>query len=277
MKLSKTEINTFLDIIQVDKNLRNNSLDFLNHIIESVAKYIPWHNISMIDNGLGKIPTFEDIKKNMLSGIGGICLDINRFMFYLLTEIGYDVQYILCGRPNAEKRHIAIISYFNNNPYFIDFGDAQPYYEALDIHDKKIIVRGSIEYQFQHKKNEYQLLIKKSNEWNVSYIFNCQKYNEIDFTSFIQKYYTDINYGPFWKAVHFAYYPNKKLRAIKGTTILIEKENGEICTIKHSTLKQFNISSKEYFDEDVLMKYRFDEKIIKLKKILQKNNLNLKL
>jgi len=270
MKLSKTEISTFFDIIHVNKNSKGTSLAFLNLIIENVAKYIPWQNITMIDNGLGRIPTFEDIKENMLTGNGGICLDINRFMFYFLTEIGYDVQYIICGRHNAEKRHIAIISYFDNNPYFIDFGDAQPYYKALNIHDNKIIIRDSIEYQFQSKENEYQLLIKKNNRWNISYVFNFQKYNEIDFSSFIKKYYTDINYGPFWKAVHFAYYPNKKLRAIKGTTILYEKENGEICTLKHSTLEQFNTSLAKYFDKIILVKYRFDEKIVKLEKITKK-------
>ncbi|MBE7688825.1 hypothetical protein F6A46_11385 [Tenacibaculum finnmarkense genomovar ulcerans] len=269
MKLSKTEISTFFNIIHVNKDLRDTSLDFLNLIIESVAKYIPWQNIYMIDNGLGKIPTFEDIKRNMLSGNGGICLDINRFMFYLLTEIGYDVQYILCGRLNAEKRHIAIISYFNNNPYFIDFGDAQPYYQAFNINDNKIILRDSIEYQFQNLGSNYQLLIKKDNQWNISYEFNMKKYNEIDFSFFIQKYYTDINYGPFWKTVHFAYYPNKKLRAIKGTTILYEKENGEICTLKHYTIEQFNISLTKCFDKDILVKYNFDKKITKLKKITQ--------
>ena len=270
MKLSKTEINIFFDRIQVNNDLRNTSLDFLNLIIESIAKHIPWQNITMIDNGLGKIPTFEDIKNNMLIGNGGICLDINRFMYHFLTEIGYDIQYILCGRHNAEKRHIAIISYFNNNPYFIDFGDAQPYYQAFNINDTKIVLRDSIEYQFQNMGSDYQLLIKKDNKWNISYEFNLQKYNEIDFSLFIQKYYTDINYGPFWKAVHFAYYPNKKLRAIKGTTILCEKENGEIYTLKHSTIDQFIISLTKWFDKDILIKYNFDEKIIKLKKITQK-------
>ncbi|AMC11918.1 hypothetical protein Lupro_11860 [Lutibacter profundi] len=271
MKLSKTEISTFFHRIHVNNELGNTSLDFLNLIIESVAKYIPWQNITMIDNGLGKIPTFEDIKRNMLTGNGGICIDINRFMYYFLTEIGYDVQYILCGRHNAEKRHIAIISYFNNSPYFIDFGDAQPYYQALNIHNNQIIRRDSIEYQFQNLGNDYKLLIKKDNKWNISYVFNIQQCNEIDFKDFIKKYYTDINYGPFWKAVHFAYYPNRKLRAIKGTTILYEKENGEICTLKHATIEQFNISLRKYFDEDVLVKFKFNDKITKLKRITHKN------
>lgn len=267
MKLSKTDINTFFDIIQVKQDVGNTSLNFLNLIIEGVAKNIPWQNIYMIENGLGVIPTFEDIKRNMLSGYGGICLDINRFMYYFLIEIGYDVQYILCGRQNAAKRHIAILSYFNNNPYFIDFGDAQPYYQAFNINDNKIIKRNSIEYQFQKTKNEYQLLIKKDNLWKISYVFNILIYNEVDFTGFINKYYTDINYGPFWKAVHFAYYPNKKLRAIKGTTILYEKENGEICSLKHSTIEQFNTNLTKYFEKNILVKYKFDKIIIKLKLI----------
>jgi len=273
MKLSKTEIATFFEIIKVNQDTGNTSLDFLNLIIESVAKSIPWQNISMIDNGLGVIPTLDDIKSNMLSGYGGICLDINRFMYHFLIEIGYDVQYILCGRHKAEKRHIAIVSYFNNNPYFIDFGDAQPYYQAFNINDKKIIRRDSVEYQFQKTRNDYQLLIKKDNVWGISYEFNIQKYNEVDFYTFIQKYYTDINYGPFWKAVHFAYYPNKKLRAIKGTTILYEKDNGELYKLKHSSIKQFEISLTKYFNQDILNKYKFVEKIIKLKSIIQKQQI----
>lgn len=271
MKLSKTEITTFFEIIQVNQELGNTSLDFLNLIIESVAKSIPWQNISMIENGLGVIPTFDDIKKNMLSGYGGICLDINRFMYYFLIEIGYDVHYIICGRHNAEKRHIAIVSYLNNKPYFIDFGDAQPYYQAFNINDDTIIRRDSIKYQFQKLKNDYQLLIKKGNVWNISYVFNIQKCNEVDFSDFIQKYYTDINYGPFWKTIHFAYYPNKKLRAIKGTTILYENENGELITLKHSTIKQFNISLTKHFNQDIIDRYKFEDNINKLKIITQKN------
>ena len=268
MKLSKTEINTFLKVIQVNKDLKNNSLDFLNLLIEGVAKNIPWQNISMIEKGLGNIPTFDDIKKDMLNGKGGICLDINRFMFYVLNEIGFDVQYIMCGRYNAEKRHIAIVSYFNNCPYFVDFGDAQPYYKAFKVDDNTIIKRNSFEYQFKRLHNEYHLLIKKNNEWNIQYVFNLKEYKEIDFLEIITNYYTDKFFGPFWQSVHFAYYPNKKFRAIKGTTIWYENDKNKIIKLKHATIEEFNTSLSKYFDKKILDIYQFEKNINKLKEIV---------
>jgi N-hydroxyarylamine O-acetyltransferase len=277
MTLSENEINIFFEVVHLNKSLKRVSLDFLNELIISVAEYIPWQNVTMIENNIGYIPTFDDIKTNMLLGKGGICLDINRFMFYLLKEIGFEVQYILCGRRNAEKRHIAIIVYFDKEPYFVDFGDAQLYYRALKLNDTRRLRRSTIEYQIQNIDEEYHLMIRKNGGWKVHYLFNLQKCSEVDFSVFIKKYYSNIYFGPFWKAVHFAYYPNQKLRAIKGASILYEKENGEIIKLKYSNIEDFKANLAQYFSPLILKKHDFPSVIKRLKDINLKERFGIHL
>ncbi|QXP70739.1 arylamine N-acetyltransferase [Polaribacter sp. R2A056_3_33] len=267
MKLSNTEINIFLNLIKINKDLKNVSIDFLNLLSLKVAENIPWQNITMITNGLKKTPTLESIKINMLNGKGGICLDINRFMFYFLSQIGFDVQYILCGRNHKDKRHIAIVVRISNIPYFIDFGDAQPYYQAISLIDNKIIKRGLISYRIKRVAKEYYLYIKKNSEWEIQYVFDLCIYKEVDFLCIIENYYNNIFYGPFWKAVHLAYYPNKKLRAIKGTTILIEDDTSKINKIKHTNSSSFNKRLPEYFDKNILNQFLITKTIKRLKEI----------
>lgn len=267
MKLSEAEINIFFDLIAINKDQKNVSLNFLNVIVLKVAKYIPWQNITMVSNGLNTFPSLEDVKRNMLSGYGGICLDINRFMFYFLKEIGFKVQYVLCGRNNVDKRHVSIVVTIKSELYFVDFGDAQPYYEVIGLDDNRIIKRDFIEYKIIKLDDEYNLYIRKNNKWKIQYVFDLYSYEEVDFLPIINKYYSDVFYGPFWKAVHFAYYPNKKLRAIKGTTVLFEKEDGRIEKIAHVDVLDFSENLPKYFDVSITNRFDIPKAIERLKVI----------
>lgn len=180
MKLSNSEIKSFLTLIEIN-TIEKPTLKYLNLIIAKVTDNIPWQNITMVNNGLGKVPSCSDIKLKMLNGIGGICLDINIFMLHLLEKLGYDVQYILCGRDREqEKKHLALVVYIDANPFFVDCGDAQPYYEAINLNENIPLIRKN--YQFKIEKqsnNEYKLFRnKEKSNWEVLYVFDLQKYTE---------------------------------------------------------------------------------------------------
>ncbi len=268
MKLSNAEIQKFLDTIGVKNSQNDHSLAFLNQIILNAGQYMPWQNISMIENGLGHIPVFEEIKNNMLSGKGGICMEVNRFMFYFLNKVGYKIQYILCGRKNQEKKHIALVVSIDDTKYFVDFGDAQPYFEAIELKHNNTLVRNKISYRILKKDNDYEIHKRESGtDWYILYQFNLHKYNEKDFEPLIEKYYNDIFYGPFWKSVRFAYYPDKKLRAIKGTTVYYENNQGDIIIHKHSTIDDFKNTLNQYFSPELRHSFQFVKAFEKLNEI----------
>ena len=106
MTLSNTDITSFLDYLKIPHHKKEVSIQFLNSLALQVALEIPWQNLTMIASGLHTIPSLVDLKHNFLEGKGGICLDVNRFMYYFLKEVGFKVSYLLLGRVYEEKKHI---------------------------------------------------------------------------------------------------------------------------------------------------------------------------
>jgi len=274
MKLLDNEVQQFFQQIKLSKTKREISLSFLNQILLNTAQYIPWQNITMINSGLGVIPTNQVIKNNLLLGYGGICLDINRFFFHFLKKLGFNVQRILCGRENKDKRHLALIVYFDDVPFFVDPGDAQPYYQALNINSTNILYRGIYDYRIERKHNVYHLMRRDKDKWKPLYIFDLSVCTTNEIEIITQKYYADVFFSHFWKRLYFAYYPNKELKAIIGDTILIDKK-GAINKIKRSTENKGDLSLNKYFQQEILSKFQFTSSIDKLNKINLKERFGL--
>ncbi len=226
MKITSENILDFNRLLGIDMGPPIKSQ--LDDIIRIAAEKIPWQNISMIHQYFRKAPSNKEIINNIISGKGGICLGINRFMLHYLKALGYNAQYILCSRKNNKRNHLALIVRIRQQIFFVDFGDAQPYYEALDISNPKEIIRGDIRFRISARKKDYLIERYIRGHWYFHYEFNLERVREVEIQALVHRYHHDIFYGPFWKDIHWAAYPEQKLRAIKNTTLIIESDDGII-------------------------------------------------
>ena len=245
--LTELEVNQFFfDVLKIER--RDNTLDFINQIILRVAETIPFQNIEMTANHFEKPLSEIEIKHKMLSGKGGICTTVNPFMASVLYSIGYDVHLIACGRKNEDKRHVALCVQLNGKKYFIDFGDAQPYFEAIELNNNEVEYQRSFRsYKvFNISENIFRIELKKDDTWTPYFEFDTTPVSFDFFKDVDYKFYADLDFGPFWKQVHFGLYPNKKLIAIRGNTFIIEKEYGIFENIKAYNKNQFNDLINQY-------------------------------
>jgi N-hydroxyarylamine O-acetyltransferase len=233
IELSESNVNTFLTkVLSLEK--QTISIDFVNSIIARVAEIIPFQNIDLTTKYFGSPLKGEELIESILNGKGGICTTINPFMGAFLSSLGFDVHLIACGKKNEDKRHVAICMKLNNSKYFIDFGDAQPYFEAIELNDLELEFKRSFRsYKiYQIGQEKYRIELKKDNIWSSYFEFETTPVNYNYFDEVNLKFYSDLDFGPFWKQLHFGIYPNKKLIAIRGNNFIIEKEYGVFENVK---------------------------------------------
>ena len=66
--LDEQEVDQYLGLIGVSR--KQPSVEFLTEIIGCTLEYVPFQNLTMLDSDR-TVPTIDDIKRLMLSGIGG--------------------------------------------------------------------------------------------------------------------------------------------------------------------------------------------------------------
>lgn len=259
MKLSKIEAQSFLELLQINE-IEKPSLEYLNLIILKVSEKIPWQNISMLIEGLGKVPSLEDVKAKMLAGIGGICLDINRFLFYFLKKLGFKIDYILCAREGEEKKHLALIVYIEKQPFFVDCGDTQAYFAALSLTRKTTLKSGIYQYKIEQYEQNYKNFIKiEADPWKPIYVFNLQKYSESQLARMIDRHYTDKDYSIFWKDIYFSIYQDKHINYIKGGSCFYQDKAGNLHKTKNLPFEEIKKIIYANVDNKILNKLDFDQ------------------
>ena len=250
IELSENEVDHFLSNVL---NIKRQSikLDFINSIIIKVAEIIPFQNIEMTSKYFGIPLCDENLKRDILEGKGGICTTINPFMGAFISALGFDVHLIACGKNGEDKRHVAICLKLNGLKYFIDFGDAQPYFEAIELNSLELEYKRSFRSYKVYKTDEdcYRIELKKENVWTPYFEFGTAAVNFSFFDEANSKFYSDLEYGPFWKQLHFGIYPNKKLLAIRGNNFIIEDEYGNFKNVKAKNESHFNELLNKYLPE----------------------------
>lgn len=248
--LSTHEVNSFLaDVLNL--NRQSLSLDFINSIIVKVAEKIPFQNVEMTTKYFGLPLRGEKLKKEILDRKGGICTTINPFMGAFLSSLGFNVHLIACGKKNEDKRHVAICLSLDEVKYFIDFGDAQPYFEAIDL--------TKIDFEYKRSFRSYKVLkianddyrieLRKDSVWTPYFEFNLEPVNFNFFDDSNLKFYSDLDFGPFWKELHFGIYPSKKLIAIRGNSFIIEQEYGSFINLKAKNEVEFEALLVKYLPD----------------------------
>ena len=77
--LHKNEVVQFAELLELEVADLVPSLDTLKVIITAILRRIPFHNITML-NRPSRSPFIEEIREDMLNGIGGPCGTMNPFI-----------------------------------------------------------------------------------------------------------------------------------------------------------------------------------------------------
>jgi N-hydroxyarylamine O-acetyltransferase len=252
INLSKAEQKMFLNklgVFNIDV-----SLSFLTNFICRILSQVPFQNYKMLERGFGHIPNEQDIKEDMLSFNGGTCATMNTFAAALLYNIGFDVN-LINGSMKNENDHIAILLKLNKKLYTIDLGDGQPYFTPIPVYKNTLEAHPFRTYRTISDGNNVRVdfLINSNWETDVTLHISPKPFKQIYKT--LEQHYTQMEFGPFWNGVRFAFYPNKNIVALRNNTFIIQKND---------TVEKIQIDSKEKLCE-ILEGYmpNFKEQIIK--------------
>jgi arylamine N-acetyltransferase len=131
-------LNKILKINQEDFESRT-GLCFLNTIIERFFEEIPFQNLYVLRNA--RMPSFEEIKTNVFSRVGGLCFELNVFMGQLLLTLGYNVAMVSAFEDYADELSLPHSFIVANNVvmegdvYCVDVGNGYPMFFAVPIHN----------------------------------------------------------------------------------------------------------------------------------------------
>ena len=191
--LSEAEAVTFVcgkllafeDGIALQRSMKEDSLYVLNELIRAFHFKVPFQNIGLLAKSFGTqdIPTLEEIKKDGLTGVGGLCYTNNVFFCNLLQTLGYHTHLVsgTCN-PKHPNNHIATV--VNDvaelgDKYLVDVGCGYPTLQAvpLDFENESPIYR-SIFLQYKFVKlgpghYERQHLLNFGNERVISLQSTC--------------------------------------------------------------------------------------------------------
>ncbi|WP_216827599.1 arylamine N-acetyltransferase [Alkalihalobacterium elongatum] len=182
-------VNEILDFLSVERQEAN--LAFLNEMIKNHQLKIKWETLSKVvdweeGNETGRfLPPIERYFKRIIhQGMGGTCWTHSVGMHWLLTNLGYQVNYMymdpghLCLRVDLDQ------------PYYVDVGYCAPLFQAYPIYQSFQVKTEREVFVYKVEENEITITrtpgptkilrtdvvridemkahINRSNDWKVS-------------------------------------------------------------------------------------------------------------
>tara|TARA_Y100000746_G_scaffold138969_1_gene118935 strand:+ start:1452 stop:2249 length:798 start_codon:yes stop_codon:yes gene_type:complete len=216
--ISDSEVDTFLELLDLSRGECN--IEFLVQIISKTIERIPFQNLTMLSN-TREVPTWEDIKKQMLSAVGGICTVRNPFIHQILLNLGFDAKLVAATIMQPDC-HIAIIVRINNEDWWCDPGNGFPYFSLIKLGDESVKSHPFLNYRLVEVNDRWELQhLIGDNDWYTNYHFDL-KFVELDyFEHTYLQHYTVPGYGPFLTGIRFNKWSEEDwiiLRDKKATT-----------------------------------------------------------
>ena len=198
--LDEQEVDQYLGLIGVSRKLP--SVEFLTEIIGCTLEYVPFQNLTMLDSDR-TVPAIDDIKRLMLSGIGGICTIRNPFIHQLLRKLGFDAKLVASTIMNPDC-HITIIVEIEGELWWCDPGNGFPYFSIIRLGDETTKSHPFLDYRLTETDGTWSLEHKNSDgNWFTNYFFKLDFVDFDYFDSMYLRHYTDPSFGPFLTGLRF--------------------------------------------------------------------------
>ncbi len=162
-------------------------LESLSKLQTSFLKSVPFENLDIINNTPLDYSSKNIFHKIVIQNRGGLCYENNGLFHDMLTELGFDVYFIIAAMfPKEEKKfdfsHMALIVTLNDIAYLIDVGNGKSFGNPLTIHTVSISQSEGILATLKPYNNDYYgLYYLIENIWSIRYIFNMNKKTRADF------------------------------------------------------------------------------------------------
>ena len=165
----------------------NIDLESLTKLQTSFLKTIPFENLDIM---LGKTLDYSQesvFDKIVTKNRGGLCYECNGLFHDMLSQIGFDVSFIICAMfPDKAQKidfsHMALVVTLNNIEYLVDVGNGKSFGNPLTIQTiSKSQSEGVSSTLKPYNDDYYGLFYLIEEKWEVRYIFNLGRKTRADF------------------------------------------------------------------------------------------------
>lgn len=283
MGLSKKEALHFVtDILGISSPLKLFEDDpelLLDKLIKSFQTTIPFQNITLLSQPEAErhLPTWKEIKTDVMCCKGGICYTGGTFMYFLLVALGYEtyIPAAYIGAGFSFMNHISSIVQnltYPGSKHLVDVATGFPTYQAIPldfVKESPIYNNGFLEYKFiidgdiiarVHRRGD---LVPPTNNiyvkdgWRVYSKLNLTPQSLTDFKQDMTTVYTKpgVPSSPFLVSFRAVLFRELKLMAIKDNSLMLENSNHEVEVTKLSSSEEMVKVVTKYFpkcgEEDV--------------------------
>ncbi|XP_006811359.1 uncharacterized protein LOC102809316 [Saccoglossus kowalevskii] len=253
---TKEEATEFItDKLKIKEPLRQfdkNRLVLLNNIIRAVMYQVPFQNITLLclPEKDRKAPTMDEIKRDGISLVGGLCIVNNAILKNVLEAIGFDIEYVSATIIDPDSHVLCIASnvLHEGDKYLVDVGCGYPTFEAipLDFNDESPIYefsfmkfklvrnQGVIERQhLRQSKNllrldSYSVYDQFETRWVKFYEFSVTPVEYCQFDSTMNLIYTVPDASPFLISIVLVSFKNGKCTVVRDNLHLEEGDDNKL-------------------------------------------------
>lgn len=147
-------------------------LSFLETIIRAFLEREPFQSIYLMSHDVTcrRRPTWDEIKRDLLLGRGGLCYWLNTFMYALLSSLGYDVSMTYSTfnvGTHCPNNHVIVLAHdlvASGSLHLVDVGLGYyiPRAISLDFKSESPEYTDSfLTYKFQRESESMMYLLKK--------------------------------------------------------------------------------------------------------------------
>lgn len=180
------DVKKYLSRIGITE-IKPSSLDFLTELQNAHLLSIPFEDLDIPDRDK-IILNFERIYQKIIpTKRGGFCYELNGLFYWLLTQLGFNVD-ILSGRVfNHERKdlgpefdHMTLLVHLEKD-YLVDVGFGDSFRIPLEFPNGELIDVSGYYKIFRINENEYDLRRKENCEWKLQYKFSSTPHLLKDF------------------------------------------------------------------------------------------------
>ncbi|KAI8510679.1 hypothetical protein Bbelb_115950 [Branchiostoma belcheri] len=262
-----------LRITEAERGLLDDKLGLLNEAIRSYQNSVPFQNLTLFstETKYRAAPTQDQVKQDVLSGKGGLCMTQNVFFFYLLQTLDYDVflisssvsypiSHVIVGVRNVAER---------DDVYLAEVGCGHPTFQAIPLNfqeESPIYQHSFLEYRFvkkgelierQHRRGDTRPVGpgQQPGTWRRFYDFTLEPRDVEFFREPMNTVYTVP--ARFLQSLRVITFQKGRLRAIKDWSLLEEQDDHTLRETQIHSMSEMMAIIKEIapkIDQDTVTK-----------------------
>ncbi|RUS68546.1 hypothetical protein EGW08_023692 [Elysia chlorotica] len=249
-----------LGVVKLDQRLATDRRGALDDITTAFQTRLPFNNLSLMsaardDRRVWRRPTLEEIKQDILSGIGGLCFSLNVANFFILKALGFNV---LLASATIAGRETHVTVYAQNveragDTYLAEASVGYPTFRAicLDCEESPVYRDSFLEYKYMKRDGKLLRLHRHGDlgcwrnvepvlidGWRV--VYTAQLHGTANVEEFYPKFdklyvyrlqAKDPLITQFHAVFRLVQSPGNRAVMISNRKLILENENGSLETI----------------------------------------------